>query len=50
MEREGSVSALLRGVASDGAVLTPRALRMDRTSLILEDMVSHMPIGSLHGN
>ena len=28
----------------DGAVVTPRALKMDQTSLIFEDMVSHMSI------
>ena len=31
MEREGSLSALFRGVASDGAVLAPRALKMAGT-------------------
>ena len=33
--------------ASDGAVVTPRALKMDRTNLIFEDMVSHMTINRL---
>ena len=33
--------------ASDGAVVTPRALKRDRTNLIFEDMVSHMTINRL---